>query len=78
MLARSDEQRETAARIARDFPRWLVLYGSYTRQFVAFPLFGTARGGFVAAYDPQALVARMRVIQQQNIAPEGTADADGT
>jgi hypothetical protein len=55
-----DESRDIAARIGRDFPDWLVLWGTYTRQFVAFPLFRAPPGAFVTAHRPGALTARIR------------------
>ncbi len=76
--ADDDQSREVAARIGREFPRWLVLHGSYTRQFVAFSLFAVPGGGFVTAYSPDALIARMRAVQQQNPAEERTPGAYGT
>ena len=68
--ADDDEHRETAARIDRDSPAWLVLWGSYTRQFIAFPLFPSPPGTFITAYYPDALIARMhRASQQHGISP---------
>ena len=52
--------RETARQIERRRPGWIVVWGCYTRQFVAFPLFRAASGTIVAARQPAALIASMR------------------
>jgi hypothetical protein len=58
--ADDDANWETAKRLARDFPDWLVVWGVYTRQYVAFPLFDAPRGTILAARDPSALAARLQ------------------
>jgi hypothetical protein len=55
-----DECQDIVARIGQDFPDWLVIWGTYTRQFVAFPLFAAPPGAFVTANRPGALITRMR------------------
>jgi hypothetical protein len=45
--------------IDRGRPWWLVLYGCYSRQFVAFPLFAMRRRVIVVATYPDALIGRM-------------------
>jgi len=59
-FADDDAHRETAKRLARDFPNWLIVWGIYTRQYVAFPLFDAPRGTILAARDPSALAARLQ------------------
>lgn len=54
-----DECRAIAERINRDRPEWLVLWGCYTRQFFAFPLFDMRRPVLVRAVYPDALAARL-------------------
>jgi hypothetical protein len=65
-VANPDEKscRQTAQRIERELPGWIVLWGCYTRQFVAFPLFPAAPGTVVAASYPEALIARMEQIER--------------
>lgn len=58
--ADDDEFRKIARKIDEKFPEWLVLWGVYTRQFVAFPLWREPRGVVLAALYPDALVDRMR------------------
>ncbi len=61
--AGEERHRAVAARIDREFPAWMVIWGGYSRQFVAFPLFRAAPGVVVASYDPHALTARMREME---------------
>lgn len=58
------DQRELAARIGRDFPRWLVLWGAYSRRFWAYPRFRVPRGTIAEAASPDDLAAQMRSIQR--------------
>ena len=77
--AADDNQcQETADGIGRDFPNWLVLWGTYTRQFVAFPVFRAPPGAFVTAYRPGPLTARMRDTERKlGISPaKGSTNAD--
>jgi hypothetical protein len=48
-----------AENMDRERPQWAVLYGCYTRQFIAFPLFAMQQRVIVVAYYPDALTARM-------------------
>lgn len=54
-----DECRAIAKEIQRERPEWMVLFGCYSRHFVAFPLFALRRRVIVTAHYPDALVARM-------------------
>ena len=56
-----DGQR-TAARLEEQNPCWMIIFGSYTREYVAFPLFG-APGCFVAATEARELARHMRHIE---------------
>jgi hypothetical protein len=56
-----DEQsRAIAAQIERDNPRWMVVFGTFTRQFVCFPLFPAPPGTMVAAKYPPAIPERLK------------------
>jgi hypothetical protein len=57
--AKDDASRAQAEEIQRQRPGWLVLWGCYSRRYVAFPLFPVRRRVIVVAYYPDALVARM-------------------
>jgi hypothetical protein len=58
--ADDDEFREIARGIEEKVPEWIVVWGVYTRQFVAFPLWREPRGVVLTALYPDALVERMR------------------
>jgi len=51
--------REIAEQIDHARPQWLVLWGSYSRHFWAFPLFEMRPRLLVYASYPNALLARM-------------------
>lgn len=55
-----DTCRRAAARLQHDHECWLVLWGCYTRSFVAFPLFPAPPGTVLTARTPADLAARMR------------------
>jgi hypothetical protein len=66
-----DEYRATAQEIQRQRPDWMVLWGCYSRRFVAFPLFAMRRRVIVIASYPDALLARLAEIERvQRIQPE--------
>jgi len=46
-------------------PQWLVLFGSWTRDLVAFPLFRAPPGAYAAAKDAESLTQRMRQVERQ-------------
>lgn len=52
--------QEKAREIQQQQPGWLVLFGTYTKEYVAFPLFHAGSGTIVTATYPPALVNRMR------------------
>jgi hypothetical protein len=58
--ADDDEARELARRIEREHPRWIVMFGAFTKQFICFPRFPAMPGTVVVASYPGALPARMR------------------
>jgi len=60
-----DEPREIARHLEAKAPNWLVLWGAYTHQFVAFPRFDAPQGTIVTAIYPYALVGRTREIERR-------------
>ena len=60
---RDETHRETARRLEHDNPGWIVVFGVYSRQFVAFPRFPAPPRTVVAAFYPAALPARMREVE---------------
>ncbi len=60
-LARAEEdQREQAARLDRDNPQWLIVWGTFSHEFVAFPLFRVPAGIVLCCHSGTELVRRMR------------------
>jgi hypothetical protein len=55
--------RTTAHQIGRDFPQWLVMWGTYSRRYWAYPTFPAPAGTIVYARDPNDLARQMREIQ---------------
>jgi hypothetical protein len=49
----------TAARIERDFPLWVVMYGAYTRQYWAYPQFRAPAGTILHSGNPDELARQM-------------------
>ena len=55
--------RRTAVLIERDFPHWLVMWGPYSREFWAYPLFNAPRGTIAHSPNPNELASDMRTMQ---------------
>ena len=54
------ERYDTAQAIQQANPDWLVMWGVYTRQYVAFPLFRARDGYIMQPANPDELLLRMR------------------
>lgn len=54
-----EDHRTQATRLDRDNPRWLVVWGTFSHQFVAFPLFDVPRGTVLCSRTSPELVRRM-------------------
>jgi hypothetical protein len=67
------EGREVARQIESQRPGWLVVWGVYSREYVAFPLFRAGRGTVVVAVYPEALLARMETAERT---AKGTISGD--
>ncbi len=63
MSAGEHAAREEARRLEAANPLWVVIFGSYSREFVCFPRFGPDGGSIVAARNPGALPPRMRTAE---------------
>jgi hypothetical protein len=59
------QQHRIADDLQQAHPSWMVLFGSYSRMFWAFPLFGPGSGFFDAA-DPRELERRMNAAEMQH------------
>jgi hypothetical protein len=49
-----------AAQLQHEHRNWLVMWGCYTRAYIAFPLFAAPRGTILTAAAPAEMVAKMR------------------
>jgi hypothetical protein len=56
------EMRRVAADLESVNPLWMVMYGGYSREFVAYPRFGGAPG-YLHNTSPGALSADMRTVE---------------
>jgi hypothetical protein len=54
------EMRRIAKQLESDNPRWIVMFGVYSREFVAFARFDAPGGAIITARYPAALPDRMR------------------
>jgi hypothetical protein len=62
--ADDDGAREIARRIELEYPRWIVVFGAFTKQFICFPRFPAAPGTVVIASYPGALPERMKYAER--------------
>jgi hypothetical protein len=66
MSPEDDEaNRETARQIEVQRPGWMVLWGAYSKEYVAFPLFAAPPGTIVAARYAPALASRMQAAERR-------------
>jgi hypothetical protein len=54
------KEHRTAAGIEHDHPRWLILWGTHTRLYWAYPRFHAPPGTMIAAPDTAGLITRMQ------------------
>ncbi len=54
------QEHTTAARIERGNPRWLVIWGTHSRRYFAFPRFAAPPGTIIAAPGTAELLDGMR------------------
>ena len=58
---------QVAERIEADNPDWMVMYGSYSREFVAFPVYLDAPdNSYCSAKDPAALDGRISETERRH------------
>lgn len=63
MTAEGAAEREIAGKIEKRRPGWIVIWGVYTKKFVAIPLFDN--GKVTAAESAQAFLASMEEIERR-------------
>ena len=66
LAATSPEEvsRAAAERTERENPGWIVVFGSFTKEFVCFPRFPAPAGTIITALYPDAIPPRMRMIER--------------
>jgi len=57
---RDADRYKTAQAIQQAHPDWLVVWGVYTREYVAFPLFRAPAGAIIQSASPDRLLQRMQ------------------
>lgn len=63
MHERDRAERQLAARLGKAFPHWHIMWGAWSRQFWAYPLFRAPRGTIAHSSDPGDVAAQMRQVQ---------------
>jgi len=59
-MSEGEDPQAAAERIERENPRWIVVFGAFTRQFVGFPRFRAAAGTVVTAGNPTTISDRIK------------------
>ena len=58
---------QVAERLEEDNPDWVIMYGSYSREFVAFPVYPDAPdNSYCSAKDPAALDDHIRETERRH------------
>lgn len=64
---RAAQAAQVAERLEEDNPDWVIIYGSYSREFVAFPLYLDATdNSYCSAKDPAALDDHIRATERRH------------
>ena len=65
-MSRSEDDagREIAGELERQHPRWIVIFGAFTREFVCIPRFAATPGLMVVAIYPKAAEERMSEVER--------------
>jgi hypothetical protein len=71
--ADDDAAREIAEQMEREHPGWIVVFGSYSREFVCFPRFQAPPGFLIVAMYPKAAAERMSEVERLYRIREGLA-----
>ena len=62
--AEDDACREIAEKLERQHPRWIVIFGTFTREFICLPRFAVPPGLKVVAVYPEAAADRMSEMER--------------
>lgn len=58
-------EREAAKKVESQRPGWMVIWGVYSEEYVAIPLFRDGSGLILASGSTSALVTRMQEVESQ-------------
>jgi hypothetical protein len=70
--ADDDAAREIAGQLEGEHPWWIVVFGTYTKEFVCFPRFRAPRGFRIVAMYPKAAAERMSEVERLYKNPGGS------
>ncbi len=62
--AEDDACREIAEKLEQQHPRWIVIFGTFTREFICLPRFAVPPGSKVVAIYPEAAADRMSKMER--------------
>jgi hypothetical protein len=62
--AEDDAGREIAKQLERQHPLWIVIYGTFTEEFVCLPRFAAPPGLMIVAHYPGAAEYRMSEVER--------------
>jgi hypothetical protein len=62
--AEDDASREIAKELEQQHPRWIVIFGTFTREFICLPRFAAPPGLKVVAIYPKAAADRMSGVER--------------
>lgn len=72
--AEDDACREIAEKLEQQHPRWIVIFGTFTREFICLPRFAVPPGLKVVAIYPGAAADRMSKMERLYRVREGLSN----
>ena len=72
--AEDDAGREIAEELEQQHPRWIVIYGTFTGEFICLPRFAVPPGLKVVAIYPEAAAERMSKMERLYKVREGPSN----
>jgi hypothetical protein len=72
--AEDDACRGIAEELEQQHPRWIVIYGTFTKEFICFPRFAVPPGLKVIAIYPEAAADRMSKTERLYRVREGLSN----
>ena len=72
--AEDDTCRQIAEELEQQHPRWIVIYGTFTGEFICLPRFAVPPGLKVVAIYPEAAADRMSKMERLYTVREGLSN----